>query len=844
MNPKKKIAGCILFVSLPVFIAQASGFPTEKEVEKKVDAVLAQMTFKEKARLCIGGGGLRFQGVSRLGIPRMNCSDGPRGPKHPLGTAFPAGPGQSAAWNPELMREMGEVWGKEARAKNVAVLLGPALNILRDPLGGRFFEYYTEDPFLNGALVVPIVEGLQSQHVAACLKHFVCNNRENNRGSYMSNVDERTLREIYLPGFRAGIEAGAWTVMTGANGLNGLLLSDNRHVLTDILKDEWGFDGFVMTDWCGTRSTELAANAGLDVSMPWRPNRTTYKAHLFGQPLLDAVAAGRVPAALVEDKARRVLRVAARTGVLDHIPLTEGGAVNRPAHHQTALQLARESAVLLKNDGLLPFDRTKTKKILVVGPNADAFFCGRGLGGSSWVSAQDEVTALRGIRKTAGPGVEISTFPMDALAGFHPVTADDLVPNKDGTRGFKASYRKRPNGKALYTETVKSIDFVWEMRSPNIQKLGTDHFRATYIAQIDPPVSGLYTLQIRADDKARLSYRDSGGGAPLAACDLASGGEAVASVYMEKGQPYTVRVDYEEVTGDAFCQLNWALPGDNPATARAMDKLGAAAAGVDAVVFVGGLNHAQDTEGRDRVDMKFPPEQTRIIKALSAANPNTAVVLINGSPMELGKWIGDVPAVLESWYNGESAGTAIGEILFGDVNPSGRLPFTWPHTLAESPSHAVGTEDEDHVNYTEGLFIGYRYYDQQHLAPQFPFGYGLSYTTFAYKDLGVRKSKDSRYPAIARVWVENTGERTGKDVVQIYVSDVESGVEQPVKELAGFVKIELAPGESKIVEIPLFWTAFQYYNTERKAWVLEPGEFRISVGSSAQKSAGETGLTL
>lgn len=812
-----------------------------KGLEEQVELVLNKMTFKEKARLCIGGGILSFAGVPRLGIPPMNCTDGPRGPKHPQGTAFPAGPGQSASWNTQLLREMGNVWGKECHApggRNAAILLGPAFNILRDPLGGRFFEYYSEDPYLNGALVVPVVEGLQSERVAACLKHYVANNRENNRGKYISHMDERTLREIYLPAFRMGVEAGAWTVMTGANGAliegrndRGLLVSDNRFLLTDILKGEWGFKGFVMTDWCGTRSTDLAANAGLDVSMPWRGGPNYYQKHLFGQPLLDAVKAGRVPKELVEDKARRVLRVAAFTGILD-------GGFNLSSgidetNHQVALEMAEESAVLLKNEGLLPFDRKSLREILVVGPNADQYFCGGGLGGSSWVPAQDEVTALRGIREAAGNQVNVTTLDLSDLSGFSPITAKDLIPNEDGTKGFKAEYRKTRGGPVLKAETVNAVDFVWEMRSPDLEKLGMDSFYCTYLARINPPVSGMITLRVRADDKARLGCLLNGRGAPLALADVKQNREAYATVEMEKGVPFPVRVDFEEIDGDASVQLAWSLPGERPEAVQAMNQLVAAAKKADAVVFVGGLNHALDTEGRDRATMDFPPDQVKLIQMLSAANPNTAVVLINGSPVELGGWIDEVPAVLESWYNGESAGTAVGRILFGDVNPSGRLPFTWPNTLAETPAHAVGTQTVDDIYYKEGIYVGYRYYDKQGIHPQFPFGHGLSYTSFTYDGLTVKSSKNKEYPFLASVTVQNTGAAFGKETVQVYVSDLESSVDQPVKELAGFAKVDLKQGEAKTVSIPLHWTAFQFFDPVSKGWKFEPGEFRIIAARSA-----------
>lgn len=807
--------------------------------DQQVEAVLALMTLEEKARLCHGVGRMDFSGVPRLGIGTMKSCDGPRGPKHSRGaTAFPAGPGQSATWNVELMREMGVVWGKECRAagsgRNIEILLAPALNILRDPLGGRFFEYYTEDPYLNGALVVPVVEGLQSMNVAACLKHFVANNREENRPKYISHMDERTLREIYLPGFRMGVEAGAWTVMTGANGAQiegrndrDLLLSDNRFLLTDILKKEWGFKGFVMTDWCSTRSTELAANAGLDVSMPWRENC------LFGQPLLDAVKAGRVPQELIEDKARRVLRVAAFTGVLDGQAGFSSVVEDDPANHQVARRMAEESVVLLKNDGLLPFDRAAVKELLVVGPNADQYFCGKLLGGSSAVVAQDEVTMLRGIREAAGRQVNVTTMDISDMMGFRPITAKDLVPNKNGTRGFTAKYSKTSGGPVLKTELVDAVDFAWEMRSPDEDTLGMDSFFAVYTAILNPPVSGMYTLRVRADDKARLTYKLNGKGAPMALADINQNGEAYATVELKKDVPFHVRIDYQEISGDASVQLAWSLPGERPEAVEVVDRLTAAAKKADAVVFIGGLNHAAEAEGVDRKSMDFPPDQMKLIQMLADTNPRTAVVLINGGPLELGGWIGRVPTVIESWYNGESAGTAVGRILFGDVNPSGRLPFTWPNNLKETPAHAVGTQTRDDVYYKEGIYLGYRYYDKQGIQPQFPFGHGLSYTTFAYDDLAVRPAADKKYPLTASVTVKNTGAVPGKEVVQIYVGDLESSVDQPVKELAGFVKVELNAGESKTVSIPLHWTAFQFFDPVSKAWKFEPGEFSIIAARSA-----------
>lgn len=797
-------------------------------IETKVAKVFDRMTLEEKVRLCVGSGGMDIGGVPRLKIPAMKCSDGPRGPHVAGMTAFPAGPGQSAAWNPALMEAMGRVWAMEARSEKIRILLGPGINILRDPLGGRWFEYYSEDPYLTGALTVPVVRAVQSNGVAVCLKHFAANNREENRNEYMSMVDERPLQEIYLPAFRMGVDAGAWAVMTAANGVNGDYASDSRHLLGDILKDGWGFDGLVMTDWLGTRSCEKAALAGLDVSMPGTADEQKYLKHLFGGTLLEAVKSGRVPVSVVEDKAKRVLRVHARLGLLDRTAKTTSG-VNTKEHHDIAREMAEESMVLLKNDPpLLPLDRKTVKKVLVLGPNADRRFCLLGLGGSSWMASPYEITALAGIRQAAGGGVDVEYLDTSELMGFRPITAGDLAPGENGGSGFNASYFKQGGTEPALSRNEEKIDFLWEMRSPDVDLLGTDHFRATFTGRLLPKVTGFYTLRISANDGAGI-YTDPVGGAPLAVCDSAN--SATAEIFMEAGKPVFIRVDYTEVEGDAFCRLEWAPPSNGDSAALA--KVAARAKAADAVVFVGGLDHGVDTEGRDRPSLAFPTAQTRLILELAKANPRLAVVLINGSPLELGEWIGRVPSVVEAWYGGMEAGTAIGKILFGDVNPSGKLPFTWPQTLAESPAHAVGKQDKARIDYKEGLYVGYRYYDKNKITPQFPFGFGLSYTTFAYEKLEVVPGTEKDFPYIANVTLRNTGKVAGKEVVQIYSHDEASSVEQPVKELAGFAKVELKPGESKTVSIPLYWTAFQYYDPAKKAWVAEPGKFVIFAGASA-----------
>ena len=643
----------------------------------RIESIIKSMTLEEKIAMLVGAGPSSFKGVPRLGIDDVRCSDGPRGlHSSRKNTAFSCGVSFGATWNPQLIEQASIAMAKECKLTNVGVLLGPGLNILRDPLGGRFFEYYSEDPYLAGKITEKYVTGLQSQKVAVDLKHFACNNREFNRNTYESMIDQRTLREIYLPAFKAGIDAGALTVMTAANGVNGELMSDNRHLLQEILKDEWGFKGFVLTDWCQTRSTENAAFAGLDVSMPYSANSK------FGTPLLEAVQAGKVPISLIDDKVRRILYVYDFIGVLDKKPLNENVKNDFNENYTVAKHIAEESIVLLKNtNNCLPIDITKTKKIVVMGPNADQRFCLTGLGGSSWVESAYEITPLQGIINIAGKS-RVQFVPTDKVSGFKILTANDLA-NKDG---FDAVYSNVGKGTDQIKRKEKAVNFVWEMRSPD-PAIETDNFKATFKWSIKAKVSGKYAFRITADDKATLKTVGDGG-APMAVADIEKGNTtAIANVQMEEGKTYSFELNYIEKTGDATCRLEWATPVENEEYAAELQKIDDQIKDADAVIFVAGIDHNFDSEGRDRLDMNFPSIQEKLINHISKVNPNTIVTLINGSPLKLAGWIDNVPAVLETWYPGMEGGNAIAEILFGKVNPSGRLPFTWLKDLKDIPMY-------------------------------------------------------------------------------------------------------------------------------------------------------------
>lgn len=816
-----------LLLSALSLIAQTAGSAVGQvsgpALEKKVAAILNRMTLEEKVAMCVGAGNMDFKGVSRLGVPNMTCDDGPRGPHGGSTTAFPVGVAFGATWNPELIEQAAEVMGLESRVLGVNMLLGPGLNIQRDPLGGRFFEYYTEDPFLNSRLAVAFVKGVQSRDVAVCLKHFVCNNREDNRNEYMSMVDERTLNEIYFPAFKAAVQqGGAWAVMTAANGLNGDYCSDSKYLLNDTLKQKWGFDGMVLTDWLGTRSTEKAAFAGLDVAMPHSDDSK------FGRPLLSAVQNGRIPAGVIDDKACRVLRTTARVGLLDGVSPSSGGVLDTPDHYEVARRVAEESLVLLKNNNqVLPLDISRIRKIVVVGPNADRRFCLPGLGGSSWMASAYEVTPLEGIRKFLGTNAEVQYFSSDDLGNFE-VIPTSVMQEQNGRKGFLAKYYNTGDSKPAVERTEPELNFLWEMRSPDLEKVRPQQFRAQFTGAIIPPVSGTYSLRVTSGAGSARLFADWDGHALLTSNNAEQGvPSATARVEMQAGKPFLIRVDYSKSQGDGLCRLEWELPKDEQKTSRLI----AAAHDADAVLVFAGIDHSLDTEGQDRSNMKFPDPQQSLIQQVAAANPKTIVTLLNGSPLELGGWINQVPAILEAWYPGMEGGTAIAEVLFGKINPSGRLPFTWPKRLEDSPAHAVGYENNDYVYYKEGVFVGYRYFDTRNVEPQFPFGCGLSYTTFNYKKLKLTQQQGEVAVTVA---VTNAGKVAGADTVQLYIREIKPVLERPIHELKSFQKISLLPGETKEVAFHLDREAFSCFSPDSHDWTMKPGRFEIQVGESSR----------
>ena len=682
--------------------------PQTSEIEQKIDSLINIMTIEEKVALIHAESSFTSGGVARLGIPHWVMSDGPHGVRKEHGidytpdkgvfdsvTYMPVGVTLASTWNPQLGYEYGKVLGEEAKARGKDVILGPGVNIIRTPVNGRNFEYMSEDPYLTGKMAVGYIKGVQDQEISACVKHYAANNQETLRNKISVEMSERALREIYLPAFQAAVQEGKVNTLMGAyNKFRGQYCTHNEYLMNTILKKEWGFQGVVMSDWGAVMNTMEAVNNGTDVEMGTDlivgPHYTKF---FMSDTLISLVKAGKVETTLVDDKVRRVLRIMFKTKMFGKRTPSE---INTSAHQQTALKVAEEGIVLLKNDNILPLKKDKIKTIAVIGANGNLKHAGAG--GSSQVNAKYEVTALEGITKLAGSNIKVTY-----------------------AKGYK----------------------------------------------------------------------------------IVKGGGADAALIKE-----AVKI----------------------------------AAAADIVVYAGGWIHgysdawndnAYDSEDQDKPNMNLPFGQDELILAVLKANPNTIVVLNSGAATDMQAWSSQTKGIIQAWYAGMEGGTALAKILFGETNPSGKLPMTFPKKLEDSPAHAIGEYPGKDmvVHYNEGLLVGYRYYDTKKVEPFFAFGHGLSYTAFSFEKM---KATAIGKTVTVTLTIKNTGAVAGADVVQLYVKDDESKVERPEKELKAFEKIFLQPGESKEVTIQLPESAFQYYDDIKKSWTMDAGTFTILAGSSSR----------
>lgn len=789
-------------------------------MSEHIEALIAQMTLEEKVSLLAGADMWHTVGIERLGVPAIKVTDGPIGARGaclvggPTSACFPCGTALAATWNPDLVRRVGRALADEVRAKGAHILLAPTVNIHRSPLAGRNFECYSEDPYLTARMAVAYIQGLQSGGVGACIKHFVCNDSEYERMSMSSQVGERPLREIYLRPFEIAVrEARPWAVMSSYNRVNGVYASENDYLLIDILKGEWGFDGLVMSDWFGTYSPRVAIG-GLDLEMPG-------PARWMGAHALQAAQSGALSPERLDDKVRRLLRTIERAGAFARPGLSPECADDRAEHRRVAREAAAEAIVLLKNEGaLLPLDLSRARSIAVIGPNAgpDAY---RG-GGSTRVNPHYVVSPLAALQERAGHRVRYA--PGCAIYRMPPLLDPRWLAGKLTLQYFAGGDLA---GEPLYSEGRDSLDLIWLPGA--LPQLEAEPFSVRASGTFAVPEGGTYVLGLWSVGPSRL-FVDGVKRIELGEGNFFDPSRAqTATIELAAGQPHQVTVEYVGFPGMPWQQVRVGCVRQLPADAIAQAAQLAAACDV-AVVFVG-LTEEWESEGFDRPDMELPGAQAELIEQVAAANPRTVVVISAGSPVRM-PWLGKVPAVLQAWYLGQETGNAIADVLLGDVNPSGRLPTTFPVRLQDNPAYLNYPGENGEVLYGEGLFVGYRYYDRKGIEPLFPFGHGLSYTTFEYRNLALSKGDDGQVRVA--VDVANTGARAGQETVQVYVRDVQSRLMRPEKELKGFAKVSLAAGEVKTVVVSLDRDALAYYDPAAKGWVVEPGEFEVLVGHSSR----------
>ena len=805
--------------------------PREVVAAEDIEGLVDRLTLAEQVALLAGADFWMTIPIPRLGVPALKVTDGPAGARGggPLiggkrTAAFPVGIALGATWDVDLLREVGRHLAREARDKGAGVLLGPTVNLFRGSLNGRNFEGFAEDPLLAGRLAAAYIRGLQERGVAATVKHFAGNESEYQRGTISSDIPERALRELYLRPFEIAVrEGGAWAVMSAYNRLDSTYCSEHPRLLTTILRQEWGFDGLVMSDWGGTHSAGASVRAGLDLEMPG-PARA--RAGLLAEAETDEATRASVRAA-----ARNVLRLLARTGTLAE-PCDTGEAAERDEEYPDTRALIRRAGaagtVLLKNDrGLLPLPACP--RVAVVGPNAAvAQVMG---GGSAQMNAHRRVSPLEGLQEALGAD-RVSYAPGCDNDRFLPVATVPLA----------IEYRAAPGEAVLAREARPNGEVMW-FRPPAGVPAG---FHARLRATIRVAEAGEYDLSLISTGPSRLAL--DGETVIDTWTDFRPGDtyfgygsdERRVGRFLDAGEhtaavEFTPRATEVGIASLSAVRLGFRRP--LPETSVA-DAARVAAAAEYALVCVG-TNGDWETEGVDRPGLALPGRQDELVRAVARANPNTVVLLQTGGPVLL-PWLGEVGAVLQAWFPGQEAGHAIADVLLGRADPGGRLPQTFPARLEDDPVHPERPDrqypgENGHVEYREGLFIGYRHADAAGLTPLFPFGFGRSYTTFAYSDLRLGRSAIGPDETLAvTIDVTNTGARTGQEVVQLYLRDHAASLPRPEQELRAFAKVTLAPDERTTVTLPLGRAAFAYFDDRTSEWIAEAGAFEVLVGASSR----------
>jgi len=820
-------ASVFLFASMAIASsAHPQSLPVYRDAHKPIEARVAdlfkRLTLDEKMDI-LTGTDFTTRPIPRLGVPAAAMADAGQGVRGGMGSttgpasAFPSAVAMASSWDRELIGRIGKAIGEEAKNKGtgVQIMLGPAINIHRSPLGGRNGEYFSEDPYLAGQLAIPFVRRMQATGVGACAKHYAANNEEVDRDRVNVHASERTLREIYLPAFEAAVKEGhVWTIMSSYNMVNGFHSSANRHLLTEVLKTDWGFDGLVMSDWGGVHETVGAVNAGNDLEMPG-------PGFLKKENIAAALKKGEITEATIDENVRRILRTVIRVGVIDGLPKPNHAVVNSPEHKHLTYEAATKGIVLLKNQtNVLPLDRNRIKSIALVGPGAkdmqvDAL-------GSPTVQPFYTIQPFDGIKAKAKSGTTIN-YARGLVTGS-PVPSMALTPSEGEGHGLKAEYFANRNlsGNPAFVRTDRDIQFTWKAGA--LPGIGNTNFSVRWTGKITAPTTGHYKFVLSADDGCRLfldGKRLIDHWVETAVVPSTADADLVA------GKAYDLRVEYFQAEGEAVARLDWTVPGSVPFG----DAVAAAKKSDVAIVCVSTLG--QEGEGGDRPSMTLPEDQAGLIKAVAAVNKRTIVVLNNGTPVVMADWINRVPGVIETWFPGQEGGAALAAVLFGDVNPSGKLPDTMAVRREDYPDFGNFPGVKDQVNYAEGVYVGYRHFDKKKISPIFPFGYGLSYTTYQYGTAHLSQP-DAKGNRMVTLSVTNTGKRAGAEVVQLYVRDMKPKVDRPVQELKGFVKVSLDPGQTKTVSMTIDARAFTYFDETGMQWKANAGKYELEVGASSR----------
>ena len=779
------------------------------EDEKIAEELVSQMTLDEKIGMIGAERSFYLRGVERLGIPAIRIADGPQGVRNNTkSTLYPCGILTAATWNRDLAYRMGEGLGRDAKARGVSIMLGPGVNIYRAPMCGRNYEYMGEDPFLTSETAKQYILGVQDQGIMATVKHFAANNQlENIRHSASSDVDERTLQEIYFPAFRKAVqEAGVALVMDSYNLIWGVHSTENPWLNNEILRNQWGFKGIVISDWTSVYSTSGAANGGLDLECPKGVYFTADKL----KPLIET---GVVTEKTIDEKVKHILQTYSAFGFLDKLPEDKTIPLDNPESKATALDLARQGIVLLENrNGNLPI--APDAKIVVMGPNADVITTG---GGSGFVTPYATVSPYRGLADILGED-RVILLSDDVL--YENILSSVYVNDSSDVKGFSAEYfcNKKLSGTPFKTLTEENPTHYWSYGHP-FDGMPDDGFSASWTGVYKAEDSGTVRVKMAGDDGYRLYVNGK-----LIGGDWGNHSLTTRSVFfeVEAGKTYDLKFDFYDNAGEATVVFEAGLMNKV--------KLEASLKAASDVLYCAGFNSSTEGEGWER-PFTLPADQIRMMNLVSSMHDRVTVAVNAGGGVDFNGWSENVEAVLMAWHPGQEGGQALAEILTGKVSPSGKLPISIESRWEDNPVHDSYYDHDKRVTYTEGVFVGYRGYDRTGKTPKYPFGYGLSYTDFEYSGLEVRKAGKNVYEVSFDI--ANTGSMDAYETAQVYVGDPEASVKRPLKELKGYEKVFVKAGETVRVSVELDSEAFAFYDVDTESFVIEPGEFIISAGPSS-----------